>query len=174
MMIALLGLGLLLMMSGKKGAKSSAAPPVEVEVPVSAEETAAAAQAAAQASASAPADTPASVTAEADDPADATSQRPQVSKTEVTIGPATILPEGKAYGINPPPGPELAKKSAQATADHVRTKGAKYDRPRLAVWQAAAGLTPDGLYGPATVNALKKFGAKNVVGPVFAGKGKKR
>lgn len=64
----------------------------------------------------------------------------------------------------------LAKQKAQSIADHVRTKKIAYDRPRLAVWQALAGLSGvDGLYGPATQSALQKMGAKNVPKPLFKG-----
>jgi len=64
----------------------------------------------------------------------------------------------------------LAKQKAQSIADHVRTKKNAYDRPRLAVWQALAGLPGvDGLYGPSTQSALQKMGAKNVPKPLFKG-----
>lgn len=64
----------------------------------------------------------------------------------------------------------LARQKAQSIADHVRTKKNGYDRPRLAVWQALAGLTGvDGLYGPATQSALQRMGAKNVPKPLFKG-----
>ena len=66
--------------------------------------------------------------------------------------------------------PALARQKAQSIADHVRTKKNAYDRPRLAVWQALAGLSGvDGLYGPATQSALQKMGAKNVPKPLFKG-----
>lgn len=175
MMIALLGLGLLLMMSQKKKgesspAESSSQPPVEIEVPVAPTrggDTPASA-------------TPAQATSQADDPADAapTAAPPPI---RVDIGPAINIrptapkPGGsKLFDVQPKPGLDVAKKSAQSTADHVRTNGSRYDRARIATWQAAAGLPPDGLYGPATANALKKFGAKNVPGPQFAGAGSKK
>lgn len=64
----------------------------------------------------------------------------------------------------------LAKSKAQSIADHVRTKKSAYDRPKLAVWQALAGLPGvDGLYGPSTQQALSKYGAKNVPKPLFKG-----
>lgn len=63
----------------------------------------------------------------------------------------------------------VAKQKAQSIADHVRTKKAGYDRPKLAVWQALAGLGVDGLYGPSTQKALSKFGAKNVPKALFKG-----
>lgn len=66
--------------------------------------------------------------------------------------------------------PALAKQKAQSIADHVRTKKTAYDRPRLAVWQALAGLSGvDGLYGPATQSALQRMGAKNVPKALFKG-----
>lgn len=64
----------------------------------------------------------------------------------------------------------LARQKAQAIADHVRSKKSGYDRPKLAVWQALAGLPGvDGLYGPATQSALQRMGAKNVPKPLFKG-----
>lgn len=65
--------------------------------------------------------------------------------------------------------PGIARSKAQSMADHLRTKKAKYDRPRLAVWQALAGIPVDGLYGPGTQSALSAMGAKNVPKPVFKG-----
>lgn len=68
------------------------------------------------------------------------------------------------------PNPAVARQKAQAIADHVRTKKSAYDRPKLAVWQALAGLPGvDGLYGPSTQQALAKLGAKNVPKPLFKG-----
>lgn len=67
------------------------------------------------------------------------------------------------------PSPAFAKQKAQSLADHVRTKRTKYDRPRLAVWQALAGIPVDGLYGPGTAKALAAMGAKNVPKPQFKG-----
>lgn len=64
----------------------------------------------------------------------------------------------------------LAKAKAQSIADHVRTKRSAYDRPKLAVWQALAGLPGvDGLYGPSTQAALQRLGAKNVPKALFKG-----
>jgi hypothetical protein len=72
-------------------------------------------------------------------------------------------------GSDVAPNAAIAKAKAQAMADHVRTKKAKYDRPRLAVWQALAGIEVDGLYGPATQAALQSMGARNVPKPLFRG-----
>ena len=62
-----------------------------------------------------------------------------------------------------------AKRKAQPMADHIRSKGTAYDRALLAVWQALAGLVPDGLYGPATRAALISAGARNVPANLFRG-----
>jgi hypothetical protein len=68
------------------------------------------------------------------------------------------------------PDATAARSKAQSIADHVRTKKNAYDRPKLAVWQALAGLPGvDGLYGPSTQVALQKMGAKNVPKPLFKG-----
>ena len=67
--------------------------------------------------------------------------------------------------------PEEARSKAQSTADHVRTKSYGYDRPRLAVWQALAGVSADGLYGPSTEVALRDYGAVNVPKALFKGAG---
>jgi hypothetical protein len=72
-------------------------------------------------------------------------------------------------GSDVAPNQTLARARAQAMADHVRTKKTKYDRPRLAVWQALAGVEVDGLYGPATQAALQSMGARNVPRPLFKG-----
>lgn len=74
----------------------------------------------------------------------------------------------KQSGANPlQPNAAAARAGAQSAADAVRSKGSKYDRARLAAWQVFAGLKPDGLYGPATVTALRQNGALNVMGAVF-------
>lgn len=63
----------------------------------------------------------------------------------------------------------MAKAKAQAIADHVRSKKGSYDRPKLAVWQALAGIPVDGLYGPSSQAALQRLGAKNVPKALFKG-----
>jgi hypothetical protein len=66
--------------------------------------------------------------------------------------------------------PAEAKRSAQSIADNIRTKANGYDRARLAVWQALAGLrSVDGVYGPESQGALTKMGAKSVPRPLFKG-----
>lgn len=81
----------------------------------------------------------------------------------VTRATATQLQESLS------PNPVAAKRGAQPVADHVRNKGAKYDRAYLASWQALASLKPDGLYGPKTQARLRELGAKNVTGILFKG-----
>lgn len=84
----------------------------------------------------------------------------------VRVAPVTSMPSEAQAGVM------MARKQAQGIADMVRTRGAKYDRTRLAAWQSNAGLTPDGLYGPKTVDRLRQLGAKNVTGQMFKAKGK--
>lgn len=68
------------------------------------------------------------------------------------------------------PVPAEAKRLAQGVADNIRTKGTAYDRARLSVWQALAGLrSVDGVYGPESQGALTKMGAKSVPRPLFRG-----
>ena len=79
----------------------------------------------------------------------------------------------KQAGSNPlPSDAQLAAAGAQSMADHIRTNGHKYSRPKLASWQTLAGLKPDGLYGPATQKRLRELGAKNVTGALFKGAAK--
>lgn len=102
----------------------------------------------------------------------------------VTIPGDSLMPEIKATrqpggawrvtdidGQPVSPDPAEAKSKAQSMSDHVRSKAYNYDRPRLAVWQALAGKSADGLYGPSTVTALKDFGAVNVPAALFKGAG---
>jgi hypothetical protein len=67
--------------------------------------------------------------------------------------------------------PTVARRSASSIANHLRRAGkAKYDRRLLRQWQTQAGLTADGLYGPATRGALVYYGIKDPPAP-FAGSG---
>jgi murein L,D-transpeptidase YcbB/YkuD len=70
-----------------------------------------------------------------------------------------------------PPGydSQRAAQVAQRTADHVRTRGGKYDRAVITVFQTFAGVKTDGLYGPQTAAALRFFGAKSVPAALFKG-----
>jgi len=170
----LLLLGAAALVAMAMGGKKTAAKPVKVVAPESDRETAAiqdhaeAEHASESDGASAPS---ASSTR--------TSARPSPSPSPEPV-PAVYAPElpsdnagtytvKTSEGKTLQPNPAQAKRAAQATADHVRNKGTKYSRPMLAAWQALAGLTPDGLYGPATVKVLRGAGAKNVVGPMFKG-----
>jgi hypothetical protein len=67
-------------------------------------------------------------------------------------------------GVHPVPNAEAARKLAQPIADYVRNNRKKYDRGRIATWQAFAGIEADGIYGPKTAKALRAYGAKSVVG----------
>lgn len=77
------------------------------------------------------------------------------------VVPGTRLPAGYSR--------TQASAKAQPLADHVRTRRGKYDRAVVQSFQTAAGLLPDGLYGPQTVAALRYFGAKNVPAALFKG-----
>ncbi len=96
---------------------------------------------------------------------------------DVDVGPVKVLPQGGGKytvrtedGEPVPPNPAEAKRAAQPTADHVRNKKNAYSRPLLAAWQAIAGISSDGIYGPETVKKLRALGAKNVAGAMFKGK----
>lgn len=62
----------------------------------------------------------------------------------------------------------LAKKTAADVAKHIRAKGRKYTTQVVKQFQQRAGLTDDGMYGPATASALRYFGA-NAPAPLFKG-----
>lgn len=89
--------------------------------------------------------------------------------------PITSMPPESKWGVTNEdgspvrPDAALARSRAQSIADHVRTKKSAYDRPKLAVWQALAGIDADGLYGPGTRTALVNHGAKNVPSALFKG-----
>lgn len=159
MLPVLIGLGLLFLMSAKKNGAAVRQPPLKVTLPEDPAEAAAVER-------EARGDTPSSSTS-----ANTTAEHDGSGDAAVVPPPRTPPPplDVENYTVSPRPGADVARKSAQATADHVRNKGTKYDRARLAVWQSAAGIASDGLYGPGTVAALKKYGAKNVVKPLFKG-----
>lgn len=77
------------------------------------------------------------------------------------------LPRGKetprAYISPPTPiNLELARRESAPLAKHLRTKGiGGYSRQSLRDFQAHAGITVDGIYGPLSASALKYFGVKN-------------
>lgn len=78
------------------------------------------------------------------------------------------LPSGKdvpplAYVSPPTPiNLELARRESAALAKHLRTKGISgYSRQSLRDFQAHAGITVDGIYGPLSASALKYFGVPN-------------
>lgn len=73
-------------------------------------------------------------------------------------------PGSASTSSTPRPGfnPDSARKAAASTANNLRRGGkAGYSRPLLKQWQTHAGLTADGLYGPATRGALVYFGVKD-------------
>jgi murein L,D-transpeptidase YcbB/YkuD len=77
---------------------------------------------------------------------------------------AAVVSAAARPGVPPIPNAEAARKVAQPVADHVRNNRKKYDHKRVATFQALAGITADGLYGPITAKALRAHGAKQVVG----------
>lgn len=70
-----------------------------------------------------------------------------------------------------PPTPinlELARRESGPLAKHLRTKGLSgYSRQSLRDFQAHAGITVDGIYGPLSASALKYFGVQNPPKPFF-------
>jgi murein L,D-transpeptidase YcbB/YkuD len=80
------------------------------------------------------------------------------------------MPAAGQVKVPSPPGTDLpkAKKMAGQVASNVK-KGVKlYDRKLVKAFQTAAGLTPDGLYGPVCASALRYFGAV-APAPLFKG-----
>jgi hypothetical protein len=80
------------------------------------------------------------------------------------------VPASAKASVPTPPGTNLpkAKKMAAQVAANVK-KGIKlYDRKLVKAFQTAAGLTPDGLYGPVCASALRYFGAV-APAPLFKG-----
>lgn len=58
--------------------------------------------------------------------------------------------------------PTSARKGAASLSNNLKRTGkAGYDRRMMRQWQTQAGLTADGLYGPATRGALIYFGVKD-------------
>ncbi|MFW5920832.1 MAG: hypothetical protein ACOCUS_03240, partial [Polyangiales bacterium] len=68
---------------------------------------------------------------------------------------------------------ELALTGAGDLADRlareVRDRGYDYDRDLAREFQEVAGLSPDGLYGPATRDAIEFFGSVSAPAPLFRG-----
>lgn len=70
-----------------------------------------------------------------------------------------------------PPGTDLAKakRIAPNIVANLKKQGRdKYDRAQLKSFQTAAGLTPDGIYGPVAKSALSYFG-QSAPSPFFKG-----
>ncbi len=82
-----------------------------------------------------------------------------------TSSPAQERGEDAPLAYVSPPTPinlELARREAPKLATHLRTKGlAGYSRQSLRAFQAHAGITVDGIYGPLSASALKYFGVSN-------------
>lgn len=86
--------------------------------------------------------------------------------------PAATMPAAKPTSTKPK-GTDLAKAKSMAAsvAGNLKSKGKSgYDKKQLAAFQTAAGLTGDGVYGPASQAALKYFGAKNAPAAFVGGK----
>ena len=73
------------------------------------------------------------------------------------------MPLGQTMGGN---GMEAA---ANDVAREVRSRGYNYDRAMVRDFQRRAGLSTDGLYGPATRDAVAYFGTVRPPEPLFAG-----
>ena len=67
--------------------------------------------------------------------------------------------------------PSEASRLASAIASNIRTKRYSYNRRGLAVFQRAAGLTPDGLYGGKSAGALVFYGVSPPPRPLFKSHG---
>jgi peptidoglycan hydrolase-like protein with peptidoglycan-binding domain len=52
---------------------------------------------------------------------------------------------------------DLAAGWARQLAEHLPVKKHNYDRELMKKFQSAAGLVPDGVYGPKTAGALRWF-----------------
>ncbi|HEY3493039.1 MAG TPA: hypothetical protein VGK73_00060, partial [Polyangiaceae bacterium] len=70
----------------------------------------------------------------------------------------TPAPTPKPSG-GPPAGFDGAKAKAAAPglAKHIKSAQYNYTREALSTWQKVAGLAQDGVYGPASANALKYY-----------------
>jgi murein L,D-transpeptidase YcbB/YkuD len=71
----------------------------------------------------------------------------------------------------PPPGYDRLKaaNSAPDIARHIKQKGYNYTRKALKAWQIVAGVTPDGLYGPSTREALVYYVGNSAPKALFKG-----
>lgn len=72
----------------------------------------------------------------------------------------------------PPAGYDRIK-AANAAGDiarHISLKGHNYARKALKAWQTVAGVVPDGIYGPATREALVYYVGAQAPKALYAGK----
>jgi len=77
----------------------------------------------------------------------------------------------KAYISPPTPiNLELARREAPTLAKHIRTKKFNYSRQSMRDFQAHAGLTVDGIYGPLSASALEYFGVASPPKALFKAK----
>ena len=197
--LALAGLALLLMGSGKSStAPKRAAPPRKVLVPGNVVVKVKPAQT--------PKSAPKTVNMTPRPVAPPKPAKPKVATTRMATAPLASNPsQGSGPGLNAPlsadiptdtmrtvpfvsmpaasrpastsrsqlPGykPDAARRAASSIANHLKRSGkAKYDRRMLKQWQTHAGLPADGIYGPATRGALVYFGQKDPPAP-FLGTG---
>jgi peptidoglycan hydrolase-like protein with peptidoglycan-binding domain len=87
------------------------------------------------------------------------------------VKPAPLRPAPPPRSQSPGYKPDAAKRAAASVSAHLKRTGkAGYDRRLLRQWQTQAGLTADGLYGPATRGALIFYGQKDPPA-AFAGSG---
>lgn len=77
--------------------------------------------------------------------------------------PASPMPPAQRAYVSPPTpiNLDLARREAAPLAKHIRSRGNAYTRQTLRDFQAHAGITIDGIYGPLAQSALKYFGVPN-------------
>ena len=90
--------------------------------------------------------------------------------TEGGIFPDALRQKAAPAPYVSPPTPinlELARREAPALAKHLRSAGKNYSRQSLRAFQAHAGITVDGIYGPLSASALRYFKVVNPPQPLF-------
>lgn len=85
-------------------------------------------------------------------------QATAIQKAKAALPPTPAAARAK---VPAPAGTDLAKAKRMAAnvAANIKKQGRKYDVAQMKAFQTAAGLKPDGLYGPVAKSALSYFGA---------------